>query len=45
MEGTLKLLHFSTTYCAMDDRVNPNEAVLVCVLSACAYLGALDQET
>ncbi|KAI3837519.1 hypothetical protein MKX03_032243 [Papaver bracteatum] len=26
-----------------DDTVKPNEAVLVCVLSACAYLGALDQ--
>ncbi|XP_042519792.1 pentatricopeptide repeat-containing protein At5g66520-like isoform X2 [Macadamia integrifolia] len=26
-----------------DDKVKPNEAVLVCVLSACAHLGALDQ--
>ncbi|MCL7039211.1 hypothetical protein MKW94_010104 [Papaver nudicaule] len=26
-----------------DDTVKPNEAVLVCVLSACACLGALDQ--
>ena len=34
-----------TFFCNMlcDDRVNPNEAVLVCVLSACAHLGALDQ--
>ncbi|XXG55414.1 hypothetical protein AAC387_Pa03g3088 [Persea americana] len=26
-----------------DDKTRPNEAVLVCVLSACAHLGALDQ--
>ncbi|KAJ4965905.1 hypothetical protein NE237_017754 [Protea cynaroides] len=26
-----------------DDNVKPNETVLVCVLSACAHLGALDQ--
>lgn len=26
-----------------DDKMKPNEAVLVCVLSACAHLGALDQ--
>ncbi|XP_043694013.1 pentatricopeptide repeat-containing protein At1g08070, chloroplastic-like isoform X2 [Telopea speciosissima] len=26
-----------------DDKVKPNEAILVCVLSACAHLGALDQ--
>ncbi|KAA8542639.1 hypothetical protein F0562_023862 [Nyssa sinensis] len=28
---------------SFDEKVKPNEAVLVCALSACAHLGALDQ--
>ncbi|XP_010254771.2 PREDICTED: pentatricopeptide repeat-containing protein ELI1, chloroplastic-like [Nelumbo nucifera] len=35
------LQHFHGMLC--HDKVKPNEAVLVCVLSACAHLGALDQ--
>lgn len=35
------LRHFHGMLC--DGKVKPNEAVLVCVLSACAHLGALDQ--
>ncbi|OVA16263.1 Pentatricopeptide repeat [Macleaya cordata] len=35
------LRYFNEMLC--DDKVKPNEAVLVCVLCACAHLGALDQ--
>lgn len=35
------LCYFRDMLC--DDKVQANEAILVCVLSACAHLGALDQ--
>ncbi|OVA16262.1 Pentatricopeptide repeat [Macleaya cordata] len=35
------LRYFNDMLC--DDKVKPNEPVFVCVLSACAHLGALDQ--
>ncbi|XP_042495118.1 pentatricopeptide repeat-containing protein At5g66520-like [Macadamia integrifolia] len=38
---TAALRCFHDMFC--DDKVKPNEMVLVCVLSACAHIGALDQ--
>ncbi|CDP17003.1 unnamed protein product [Coffea canephora] len=37
------LKYFSEMLCDDECKVKPNEAVLVCALSACAHLGALDQ--
>lgn len=37
------LLYLNEMLCSLEDKVRPNEAVLVCALSACANLGALEQ--
>ncbi|KAM3318970.1 pentatricopeptide repeat-containing protein like [Capsicum chacoense] len=37
------LLCLNDMFCSIEDKVTPNEAVLVCALSACANLGALEQ--
>ncbi|XP_060204773.1 pentatricopeptide repeat-containing protein At2g20540-like [Lycium barbarum] len=37
------LMYLNEMFCSLEDKVRPNEAVLVCALSACANLGALEQ--